>query len=380
MSDRLQKCGLAKKPPAASLARRVGLTAAWSMQRAFSPRPLVDVGEIARMLNARIRELAPVILPHGKRDGHEFRCGSLAGEQGDSLAVHLSGAKAGIWCDFATGETGDALDLVAQARYGGNKHDALTWARGYLGIDDARPAQLAAAREAAVVTDQQAAAEAAQTRSNGMRIWLAARPSVRDTPVDAYLAGRGIELAKMGRQPRALRFHPDLWHKGSDRHWPAMVTAITAADGSFCAVHRTWLDVTGSTVRKAAIEPNKMVLGGYRGAAIRLWRGAGEKTLARAGPDEIVDITEGIEDGLSVAYACGECRVLAAVSVSNMGTLTLPPQIRTVRLWRQNDTAPAAIAAFARAVAAHQAAGRTVLIPEIPDELKDVNDLVQLDG
>lgn len=52
----------------------------------------------------------------GKREGQELRYGSVNGEAGKSLGVHLTGDKAGIWCDFASGESGDLLDLWAISR------------------------------------------------------------------------------------------------------------------------------------------------------------------------------------------------------------------------------------------------------------------------
>src|SRR5579864_6331573 len=100
-----------------------------------------------------------------------------------------------------------------------------------------------------------------------------------------------------------------------------------------------------------------MVLGGYAGGAIRLWRGASGKPLREAPAGETIDLTEGIEDGLSVAVAAPECRVLAAISLSNMANLAapgaLPPAIAAVRLWQQNDTNKDAVGAFDRALRAH---------------------------
>ena len=74
-----------------------------------------DAKELARLLAARAHALAAELFSHGQREGHEWRCGSLAGERGRSFAVHLTGPRAGVWADFGTGETGDALDLVPRA-------------------------------------------------------------------------------------------------------------------------------------------------------------------------------------------------------------------------------------------------------------------------
>lgn len=53
------------------------------------------------------------LLPRGKRRGAQFVVGNLQGDAGDSLVVDLDGAKRGLWLDFATGESGDALALWA---------------------------------------------------------------------------------------------------------------------------------------------------------------------------------------------------------------------------------------------------------------------------
>ena len=49
--------------------------------------------EIAEILSHQIEALARELLPGGHREGQEWRCGSLAGEAGYSLGVHLTGAK-----------------------------------------------------------------------------------------------------------------------------------------------------------------------------------------------------------------------------------------------------------------------------------------------
>ena len=179
----------------------------------------------------------------------------------------------------------------------------------------------------------------------------------------------------MARQPRALRYHPSLFHKPSGRSFPAMVAAIGDRDGRFIACHRTWLEVCPDGVGKAPVEDPKRTLGSYRGGYIRLWRGASGVPFGQA-PDETVDVSEGIEDGLSVAYACPECQVIAAISLVNIATLLLPAGVTTLRIWAQNDTNNQALAGFDRAVRAHLAAGRQVLVPTIARG-KDVNDLLR---
>src|SRR5437764_9160441 len=93
--------------------------------------------DIALMLAGRIDQLVRDLLPAGHREGHEWRCGSVAGERGDSLGVHLTGLKAGVWSDFSTGQKGDAVDLVREV-LGLNMRDAVRWSLRWLGVDEGR--------------------------------------------------------------------------------------------------------------------------------------------------------------------------------------------------------------------------------------------------
>jgi hypothetical protein len=153
-----------------------------------------------------------------------------------------------------------------------------------------------------------------------------------------------------------------------------MVSQIIGPSG-FMAIHRTWLEVTApGQAQKAPLDNPKKTLGTYRGGHIPIARGESNKAIAQAPAGETVDITEGIEDALSVAQAIPECRVVAAVSLSNLAALALPSQLKSVRIWRQNDTHPAAISAFERALTAQIKADRDVIIPQMPKGVKDVND------
>jgi hypothetical protein len=302
-------------------------------------RRLAPIEAIVAGLAARAPELARELLPGGYRDGQEWRVGSLAGERGHSLAVHLGGGKAGVWADFSSGECGDALDLVAQARFRGDKRAALGWARSWLGLDGGDPERFRRLQAAERQRAETAETELAAKRAVAFRLWLSARPSLAGTPAEAYLRGRGIALGDgpgaLGRQPRALRFHPELWHKPSGRCWPALLAAIVDAEGKFLALHRTWLAPDGGG--KAPVEEPKRTLGRYAGGLIRLWRGSAGTEWKRAAAGETLVISEGIEDGLSCALAMPEWRVAAAVSLSNLGAVILPPAIARVVVAAQND-------------------------------------------
>lgn len=89
--------------------------------------------EISQHLSRCAEDIARYLLPNGKKQGSEWGVGSVHGETGDSLKVHLTGDKAGVWCDFATGDKGDLLDLWAMSRHL-KLSEAIKEAACYLGI------------------------------------------------------------------------------------------------------------------------------------------------------------------------------------------------------------------------------------------------------
>ena len=93
--------------------------------------------ELAKRLSAQVDEVVRKLLPNGKRAGHEWEAGSSSGEAGSSLRVHLTGDKAGVWSDFATGESGDLIGLWMVVNRQ-SLHEACKDAMNYLGIVEQR--------------------------------------------------------------------------------------------------------------------------------------------------------------------------------------------------------------------------------------------------
>ena len=138
-----------------------------------------------------------------------------------------------------------------------------------------------------------------------LAIWQSAKPA-QGTPVETYLASRGIDLPP----PDALRFHAGLKHP-SGGIWPAMVALVTnGADGTPLAIHRTFLARDGGG--KAPVDPQKMMLGPCRGGAVRL-----------ADPGDVLMVGEGIETCLAAMQATGH-PAWAALSTSGLRALDLP--------------------------------------------------------
>lgn len=352
---------------------------------------MVTAKELAAMLAQNIEAVCAQVLPAGKKQGSEYvDAKTSAGGLGDSMKVHLSGAKRGTFAHFgngAAGSKGDALDLVAYVLCGGDKKRAFAWGRAFLGLDNIDPKQLerrrVAARKSAADAEKRAEAEARGKRAAAWRIFQAAIPIKRGDLVDRYLLGRGIDLRLLPRAPRCLRLHPSLENPEDGVCYPAMVALIGAplsSNKGFAGIHRTWLEERADgSVGKAPMDNPKMSLGPYQGGCIHLTRGVSEQRFRDA--TGTIHISEGIEDGLSVAVAMPEVRVAVAVSLSMLASLELPAGIEEVCIIGQNDAGGSLAAAqVQRAAQAFIAQRRRVRLPRPPEGVKDVNELLQAKG
>ena len=362
-------------------------------------RAVVSLETICCALADRAEGLAAALLPLGHREGPEWVDAHRdQGGMGDSMRVHLRSPRAGVWSHFGGDGQGDALDLICYVK-ALSKGDAIKWARHWLGYDSASaPLETADTRRHQAKRREaslRAGAQDTEKRRRGAQsLWLSAQERIAGTPAGDYLAGRGIDLAALGRQPRALRFHPCLLTKDKDREVsaPGLVAAINDGAGKFLAVHRTFLGpAPDGGWTKAPFQYAKKTYGDYRGGFIRLWRGTvtdpetGEVTpappIAKAKPGSCVLISEGIEDGLTAACAAPENRVIAAVALANMANIVLPEAIETVVILQQNDK-PGSKAAKAldKAIDAYLRQGREVRLARPPEGAKDVNDMVMETG
>jgi hypothetical protein len=339
-------------------------------------RALHSIRDIVAMLAARIEELAAELLPAGRRDGAEWRCGSVAGEPGQSLGVHLRGDKAGVWQDFASADPrhrGDALDLVAMCRFGGDKTEALRWARHWLGLHRADPRSFRQVQADRPEERERQERDAEGKRQKAIALFLAGQVLADGDPVASYLAGRGLPLRAIGRIPRALRFHPRVWCQEAEMQLPAMLAAMTRR-GDHVATHRTYLMQDRGQWVKARLAKPKKVLGRVEGGFIPLWRGASGRPVAEAKTGEVTAIAEGIEDALTIALHSPEWRALAAYSLSNMANLQLPEACDDIVLIFDRDGEnPQARGARVRAERALLEQGRAVRAVTPPEGFKDFN-------
>lgn len=92
--------------------------------------------DLARMLAARVESVCRHLLPSGKMLAGNWCIGDVHGAAGDSLRIQVSGGKAGLWSDFASGsESGDLLDLWSSCR-GVELAKAIPEVKEWLGLRD----------------------------------------------------------------------------------------------------------------------------------------------------------------------------------------------------------------------------------------------------
>lgn len=83
--------------------------------KAFEGMRRIDFSRLAAALLDRAEQLVADWLPGGRKDGPEWRCGSLSGEAGGSCSVNLV---TGQWGDFASDDKGGDLTSLFAAIHG----------------------------------------------------------------------------------------------------------------------------------------------------------------------------------------------------------------------------------------------------------------------
>lgn len=349
----------------------------------------IDAGEIKARLIGQLSAVLDRYCAGWVRRGQTAFLAPKSKRDLGSWQLHLAGAKAGGWTRYSQGVSGDVIDLLAYVATGNarDRRAGFAEARAFLGLarresaDDAqarRQAALRREREARERADREAAEAVDRQRyaAASVELWRRA-VSAAGSPVEAYLAGRAIDLTP----PASLRFRPRAWHAETRTMLPAMVGLVQEGpSGRPTGVHLTYLVIgesgaTKADVTKADVAPAKRMVGVTRGGHVR---------LGPAGAELIV--AEGIETALSVMAATDRV-VWAALSLGNLDA-ALPEAVRAVVLAVDMDEAfrqlgraerraarPAADpeVQVRRAVAAHAQRGLAVRIARPPKGF-DFND------
>lgn len=377
-------------------------------------RPFLhSVQEIGDGLRARLPELVEREWQiKGYWDGNEF-VGFNPLRQDNHLGSFRIVAKGGgslqgLIRDFALDKNWSPLEFEAELRRGGPSKDAMNraikWAGAFL-FNDGDPAAVALTCKAIEQRDQRSLEDEekqARKRAAAKKLYLSG-VSIYGTHAETYLLGRGIPIRKLDVALEGLRYHPALHYtkgcmcggdgafNGQHLTFPGLMAAIVGPTGNFLSCHRTFLQsIDDGRVVKADVKEPKLSLGRYKGhGLIRLWAGTfvdpktGEirkqKRLSECKRRSIwIEMTEGIENGLTIAYACQELRVVAGVSGGNMTGVRYPEQVAGVTFWRDNDGAgSAADQALEHSIWNAQRQGLEVEVATVPATFKDTNDALQ---
>ncbi len=368
-----------------------------------------------------IDDIVPELFGSGKRQA--VRLGGRwavankwrAGAKVDQMSVWRTGARRGAWKDYAGGEAGDAIDLVAYAISGEISQDsrmrAVEWAEERFGIRQMDPAakreleQKAVKRRAEL--EQEAADQAKKWQDRARKFHFSCVADIRGTPVEFYLRdGRGIDLDLVPHLAPSIRFHPECeYWMGQQRdsegnkigkapRFPAMVTMMITPTGQLGANHYTFLEPgqarkldTGS---RGFVDQDgrplsaKLMYPPSSGMFIPVTMGPHGIRASEAAARGLTDwwgFTEGIEDALSAAIGDPRLRMYAAGSLSHLMGIPDHLAARGYLIFKDNDwNNPQAVASLEAAVSRARGFGKPVEALAMPAAWgKDVNDALRME-
>jgi hypothetical protein len=285
-----------------------------------------DASDLARRLARDAEAVCRHYLSNGRREGRYWLVGDVRNTPGRSMFVRLSASAdgrriPGKWTDAATGEHGDLLDVIREARGLRSFKDVANEARAFLRLP--RPHFEPTARRPK---------QAPTGSPDAARKLFAMSNPIAGTLAESYLRNRGIS-AFGGTE--SLRFHPRCYYRPDDvsptEVWPALIAAVSDLDGRIVGAQRTWLDPSGFDalrLGKAPIETPRRAMGDLLGHAVRF--GAHHDVLAAG---------EGIETILSVRCALPTMPMAAALSAAHLGALAFPQSLHRLYVVRDDDEA-----------------------------------------
>ena len=165
-----------------------------------------NVADLAARLGADAEAVCRAYLSAGRRVGRYWIVGDARNAAGRSMFVRLVGpargpGAAGKWCDAATGEHGDLLDVIREAHGLAGIRECAEEARRFLGLPrEPAPVGQTRDRPASFVDSARAA----------RRLFAACRP-IAGTLAETYLRRRGVPVS---HDLEALRFSSMLWVSG----------------------------------------------------------------------------------------------------------------------------------------------------------------------
>jgi putative DNA primase/helicase len=295
-------------------------------------------GELNDLLARQALQLAQELLPMGRKQGAEWAVSGSRSPVGYAISVCVAGGKRGLVGFWGRAkEGGDLIGLIREVK-GLDIKGACDWASAWLGLGpqveedaeakaerDRRAAKFRAASERRQVAQDQ------RKSNRALDIWRRGVP-IEGTLAERYLLGRGLTKRAW---PPTLRFVDSIeWTQGAvfkdgekiqqGPFFPALIAVLQDVERRAQAIWRIYLDENGG---KAPVEPNKVGLGPAAGCACRL------------GPvAEQVNIGEGLETCLAISEMDGYAGTTwATLSTSGMMNVILPPQVKVIHIFCDND-------------------------------------------
>ena len=207
--------------------------------------------------------------------------------------------------------------------------------------------------------------QAFEPQTDPMKSWRNGSSLIRGTVADHYLQSRGTTLTD--KEVVSLRFSPTLWHWPTQSRWPAMLARVSLATGIDLTMHQTFLKSDGSGKAPLGEKARLFAAGGCTlGGGV--WFGE---------PDPLHEfiVGEGIESTLSALRIFNASAGCAALSELGVRRLILPPAVRRVRIFADNDELGQGLTAAREAWRRWRAEGREVAV-SIADQVgQDANDV-----
>lgn len=331
--------------------------------------------QIAQMLKDRAADFTPYILgvQPTSRTASEHRFYPKGG-----FILHLTGRKAGRFTDFADAHitSGDMVDLI-RSKLGLNQHEAIEYAKNWLGITNTTTAISLPTAEERRIADEKNIADEREANKKRLRtaswLWNQARDPLHE--VISYLGNRGIEMNELPSCIRARRLDEealekmDLLSDGVTGEVWSAVFGATDINGNVRAVQQVLIHNGQKITRSFPRARNpKRTNGIMEGAAVKL-----------AMPEDVLALAEGPETGLSFLVATG-IPTWVVLGKSNFTRVDIPKSVKKLLICVDLEDHGNGIASALKAASYWQTKGLEVelVIPDLEDG--DFNDVLQQQG
>lgn len=282
-----------------------------------------DLASIKENLRSQTEKIATDLLGKATmKSGDTIRFG-----QKGSLAIFIKGDKAGGFYDFEEGKGGDIFKLIEV--YGHmKKKDAIFYGARLAGFDVTSPKPVS---KGIISNPQHPEWDNKKLHfKKKNKIAFAQKlanqsQAIKGTIVQKYLElHRGIHMEKY---PDDIRYHPGIYSKINGKSLPAMLVLARNKAGVVQAVQATYLDKeNGNKFDKKTVNVVKQTFGNLQGATVNIGTLKGT-TL----------ITEGIENGLSLAASIPEANVKITLGKSNFKHLDAKNLTKDIIFCLDND-------------------------------------------